>query len=379
MSVRHSLDRPSMPNNESSCEICSQPMTQLDMRLITRCMHTFHRLCILNWLDSSRICPVCNHNVTRNSLMEVVPREGLKQNRETDSNGRLLLSSGQKKKKKRVPESEVTAANNDQVTPRDENIENSYNSEDNRHSNSVEQRIVNQIERLVNSQLDQMNLTIEGLSRQISRMTTDQINRRSIETAVNIEPEWGRSITPVGLNGEAPPFVPSVSQGQNNQERMSRSNSISADIGKIVNVISGWKLQYNGSRNGMPVGKFIYMVTALTNDCLDGKFEILCDHIHILFSGRASEWFWRYRRTVDKVVWKSLCSSLSSYFHDPLSDDDVRELIRDRKQQPNESFDEFHNAIMLLVDRLQYPISESQLVSVLKRNLRPFSGNKFFR
>lgn len=51
----------------------------------------------------------------------------------------------------------------------------------------------------------------------------------------------------------------------------------------------------------MPVDKFVYMVGYLTNENWEGDFQTLCEHVYILFSGKGTDWFWRYRRTVAQI------------------------------------------------------------------------------
>ncbi|XP_033248806.1 uncharacterized protein LOC117188690 [Drosophila miranda] len=340
-----------------------------------------NRTCILNWLDKSRSCPTCQNNVIRNSLLEVLSENVADHNLnlETNSLERILLTNSQKKKKRQSQQSNeiVDLEDNSNV------LSNSaYADNPNQDVGFLEQRILSQVDHRITSQISRMQSMISELSRQISKLTTDRAGRTDAipnfhtntdDNGNNNEPDWGRRTTrasSLNLERDVPTFIPNEYRNSNNLPERNGSFNLSRDVGKVANLISSWKVQYNGSRNGMPVGKFIYMITALTNDSLRGNFEVLCEHIHILFSGRASEWFWRYRRTVDRVNWSDLCKSLNSCFLEPLSDDDVRELIRDRKQQISESFDEFHNGVMHLVDRLQYPISESQLTSILKRNLR---------
>lgn len=61
-----------------------------------------------------------------------------------------------------------------------------------------------------------------------------------------------------------------------------------------------------------------------------------------------------------------------------MSDNDIREIIRDRKQLIGESFDEYHAAILKLFDRKMYQLSELDLVETLRRNLRPQIRKELF-
>ncbi|KAI8119871.1 hypothetical protein CVS40_8788, partial [Lucilia cuprina] len=63
--------------------------------------------------------------------------------------------------------------------------------------------------------------------------------------------------------------------------------------------------------------------------------------------------------------------SFREQYRDSRTDIDFLELIRDRKQKPNESFDSFYEAVNELVDRLKTPIEDTTLVEILRRNLLP--------
>lgn len=44
------------------------------------------------------------------------------------------------------------------------------------------------------------------------------------------------------------------------------------------------------------------------------------------------------------------------------------ELIRDRKQKPNESSDTFYKSIVALTDKLKTPLRDEMLVEIIRRN-----------
>lgn len=137
-----------------------------------------------------------------------------------------------------------------------------------------------------------------------------------------------------------------------------------------------WNITFSGSN--MPVEKFIYMITSLTKDCLGGNFKLLCEHSHILFTSKAKEWYWRHRNSVGQIEWDGLCNALRVHFNDHLSDLDVREMLRERKQNLNECFDDFYHSILQLCDRLKYPLSEQEMVEILRRNLKPYLRRELF-
>lgn len=140
---------------------------------------------------------------------------------------------------------------------------------------------------------------------------------------------------------------------------------------KVLQIISNWKLKFNGGTNSLSVENFIYRVEALTIQTLRGDYNLLCHNAGLLFEGKANDWFWRYHRSVSIMEWSELCKALRKQYKDSRTDVDIRELIRDRKQKTNETFDSFYESIVDLTDRLNEKLSDRTLVEILRRNLLP--------
>jgi len=203
----------------------------------------------------------------------------------------------------------------------------------------------------------------------------------------------GLAATPTieNANSEIRPTSPSrATEGQNRPYERNLNNrndnaavnnagspishrSIGSDLNnrpdKVVQILNGWKLKYSGV--GVSVDNFIYRVEALTHQTLEGNFAILCRNASVLFEGKAYEFYWRYHKSVSRVQWDMLCFALRTQFREERDDVDVEELIRNRKQKTNESFDSFYDTISGLVDQLEVPWPARKLVRVLKNNLRP--------
>jgi len=48
---------------EEDCPICLEDYTEDNPKLLTKCEHHFHLCCILEWLERSETCPVCDKEV----------------------------------------------------------------------------------------------------------------------------------------------------------------------------------------------------------------------------------------------------------------------------------------------------------------------------
>lgn len=140
----------------------------------------------------------------------------------------------------------------------------------------------------------------------------------------------------------------------------------------ISNIVANWHVRFSGlEKDPLTVDNFVYRVTSLTQQNLNGDFRALCNHIHTLFTNKANDWYWRYHRQVGVVEWENLCVEMRSQFRDLRTDFDILELIRARKQQPKEKFDVFYEAIQKLMDRMDDEMKPMDLVALLRRNLRP--------
>jgi len=159
----------------------------------------------------------------------------------------------------------------------------------------------------------------------------------------------------------------------NNSSFERNSGSLSSELSrrpdKVGPIMNGCKLKFSGT--GLSVDNFIYQVDAMTNETLDGNFELMCKNVSSLFEGKAKDFFWRHHKTVRQINWESLCSALRKQYKDDRDDGDIEELIRQRKQENNESFDSFFNAINVFLDEMERPLSNSKLVRILRNNLRP--------
>lgn len=54
------------------CTICYEPFGQDDsICLIKKCEHSFHRDCVIEWLEKSKTCPTCRETTSREDLQNI--------------------------------------------------------------------------------------------------------------------------------------------------------------------------------------------------------------------------------------------------------------------------------------------------------------------
>lgn len=139
---------------------------------------------------------------------------------------------------------------------------------------------------------------------------------------------------------------------------------------KITSIIQNWNLKFDGSTNGLNVEEFLYRVRSLTTENFNGDFGIICKNLHILLVGKARDWYWRYHKQVTNIDWREFCQALRYQYKDFRSNFDLKEEIRNRKMKPGEKFETFFESVCVMLDRLETPIPETELVEILTRNLR---------
>lgn len=148
-------------------------------------------------------------------------------------------------------------------------------------------------------------------------------------------------------------------------------SSYSLRVEKITAIIQNWNIKFDGSANGLTVEEFLYRVRSLTVENFNGDLNVICKNLPMLLTGKARDWYWRYHKQVDRIQWDEFCSALRYQFKDFKSNFDVREEVRNRKMRPWETFEAFYENICSMLDRLETPIPETELVEILTRNLRP--------
>lgn len=357
-----------------TCGACASLITSRTQYHKTNCGHSFHKSCLAKCEKIRPFCPVCNSRLL--SEPSTPSTSGITTRSQTK------VASVQKSIDRTTEEqssSAVTVTGSGNVQNNSVNI----------HPNDLQQMIAS----IVSAQQAQL---LSSLSDQISRLVQNNIESRISRLNLN-----GQSTSPIPV--QPPPAqrtsprqmatLPAVEErtfremfgiSLNNSQTQaplntsrsgptpsSHSSDLTSRPDKVLHIMSNWRIKFTGSLNGISVENFIYRIEALTYQTLQGDFDLLCRNVSSLFEGKAADWFWRYHRSVSSVSWNDLCRALRQQYSDSRSDIDIRELIRDRKQKPGESFDNFYESVVELTDRLKEPLSSGMLVEILRRNLIP--------
>lgn len=140
---------------------------------------------------------------------------------------------------------------------------------------------------------------------------------------------------------------------------------------KVTSIVQNWNVKFDGSSSGLTVEEFLYRIKSLTEEHFNNNFHLICKNLPVLLTGKAREWYWRYHKQVDSIEWGSFCAALKCQYKDMRSNYDIKEEVRNRKMKPGETFESFYESVCSIIDRLEQPMAEEELVEILVRNLRP--------
>ncbi|XP_067622125.1 uncharacterized protein [Eurosta solidaginis] len=384
MSVRHSeenLANLATPGN--ICSICNEETTNFNF-VATPCMHGFHRSCLTIWLTENESCPLCRRTVDSQSLRSFTEQDIRPVIDEAPSQGAV----------RRGPVTRLQAFNYNTLNR--SNPEEMHSPANNRRGrNNRQYRNENRQASLDLGRIQQMiedttlrhrvNMTRE-ISEAVSQLVSQSIETRLQNLSLTNERSRQDTIEPQNLpnldtvtdrrRSGAEPAPNSLDLRNPNISNVSINNGVNRDGRNlspeaISKIIINWKLTFDGSLENVSVDEFIYRINALTVTSLRGNFDALCQNAHILFEGKAKNWYWRYHHSVRSLDWFNLCDALKSNFKDVRTDYDIKERIRNRKQKQGESFEQFFEALMTLSDSLKVAMSEQELVETLIRNILP--------
>lgn len=386
MTLRRSTeDIPSSLAKESDdplCTICNNSITGKGSKMETICKHVFHKSCITNHVKSSSNCPVCGMRIAKdstasssasaqNNASPMATRSSSKAKNYDASRPMGQIASNPDESPCDLPASTISVSGN--MVELKQYISSAV-AEQQTQMLSV---LTNQLSQLVASSLE------SSLSRMIPSQgynasstpptqppvmrTLPDVEQRTLEQLLGLP-----STTDNRANISVTQDHASTS---GNAVNRSQSNGTVPDLifrpDKVSQIMFNWRLKFTGGPNCLPVDSFIYRVNALTNQTLNGNFDMLCGNASALFEDKASKWFWRFHRNFPNFRWSELCRELRLQYGDSRTDVDFREMIRDRKQKPNESFDDFYDSVIDVADKLDQPLPDRTLVEILKRNLQP--------
>lgn len=130
-----------------------------------------------------------------------------------------------------------------------------------------------------------------------------------------------------------------------------------------------FNVQFDGSRNGLPVDRFLFRVERLATSFGIPRIHLV-DELHFLLRGQAAEFYWSVLEQNQGIVdWDTMSLALRKRFIDRRADIDIRRSIDCRRQKTKEPFIEFYADILDMAIPLRTQLSPNDLLMTLLRNM----------
>lgn len=128
--------------------------------------------------------------------------------------------------------------------------------------------------------------------------------------------------------------------------------------------IHKWNIRFSGSDDKKDAFEFLRIVNSKARSYQTSQDELFASASEF-FIGEASKWYF----SQDFVDWSDLTEKLLADFMQVNYFDDLIDIVRQRKQTSNETIVQFFTIFEDNCSRLRVPLSNSEKISILKRNV----------
>lgn len=344
----------------SVCHCCTQPMSEgQECLIIHECRHAYHRLCIEAHLSKSAECPVCKKTCRLCDLRKLVIQAKFSTGSLKDVGRGAVPKAYNTRSVSRnlFQQSQNANVSLDRVTTPDGNKQVKNAAHMSQHSIDQTPNGTN-VDNLID--YNEINRMIE---QNISRL----LHNMNLMPSTNAAQSRSSANDPIS---QCYPTNHTTSNSPNRSNSLPNSSYVPLPADKVASIIQNWNVKFDGTPMGLNIEEFLYRVRTLTKDNFNADFSVICRNLHILLTGKARDWYWRYHKRVQTVDWSDFCEAIRCQYREFKSPFDIMEEIRSRKQKFGEPFDAFFEAISTLSDKLPTPMSEMELIGILARNLR---------
>lgn len=138
--------------------------------------------------------------------------------------------------------------------------------------------------------------------------------------------------------------------------------------------ISDWGISFNGKNDAIPVDRFLNRVEFLARE--NGMpHDRLVIEIGTILQGSAKEYYWLFQESSGqfRMSWLQLRQALLYRFTSNQTDYDIKNSMVSRKHnyEKGETFSEYSSVIIGMSLSLRIPMSDGDLINLLKENMRP--------
>lgn len=127
-----------------------------------------------------------------------------------------------------------------------------------------------------------------------------------------------------------------------------------------------WGFQFNGSN--MSVDDFLFRIECKQATSTYTWHEVYCN-LNNLLSDPAENWYWNFRKFNPNSDYNTFRLALTERYPSRDTDVDLWRKLINRKQQPDEAFDDFVDEVERIYYRMNDRPTEIQLISVIRDNV----------
>lgn len=138
---------------------------------------------------------------------------------------------------------------------------------------------------------------------------------------------------------------------------------------------SSWGLSFHGSVKDPPIEQFLFRVESIAVGVFRLNLDQLVNEFCVFLKDDAQNWYWNYRHRNSRNVlrYAQFRQDLITRFRDRHSDYDIKYMLSSRRQhfKESEDFRKYYDEIHKISSRLQDPLPDSELLEIMRRNMRP--------
>ena len=133
--------------------------------------------------------------------------------------------------------------------------------------------------------------------------------------------------------------------------------------------VTRWNLKFDGSSKSISVDDFVFRVQTL-QEMYEVPWPEVLSKFNLLLEGGASDWYWDFVRQYRIHNWTQLKTAITKAFRKYQNDTEVIKELLSRRQRHTESFEEYVREMCKLRNQAASPMSEKDLITLIKGNLK---------
>lgn len=236
-----------------------------------------------------------------------------------------------------------------------------YSTPGNGRSHTADRALEDRMKNLISNEVNDIRKTLDTLVRTVQGMALGGNN-----AANGTGSQGSRSMS---TNASQPGSSGSSSQRDRPPSTSTNYSQPPLNDDRLRIRVDKFGINFDGNTMRLTVEEFIFRL-----ECLQSQYgvpweEILRD-FRLLVSGPVLEWFWQSQKLRNFTQWIQLKDALLCQYRSTKSAFEAMRDLVDRKQLSNEPVDAYFQAMGQLRSRLLHPITDQDMISIIKVNVK---------